>query len=137
MDTSEKFVKMCEKAPGVQKKTPLFKERLNSFFFMPEQNQVAFNGWTEVVGFPDGIGGYGMPDYVWLPRQDQLLDLLGDFAYQKDRIGVIFTPAMQPSGKWLPYWAKFESMEQIWLALYMVTKHEKCWDFEKEEWVRQ
>jgi len=66
---------------------------------------------------------------AWLPRQEDLQEMLGDFGHQKDRFGVLFTPHLpEPSKRWFPYWSKFTSWEQLWLAFVMIELYGKIWN---------
>jgi len=82
------------------------------------------------VGFDEGDGEYATNWIVFLPRQDQIQDMMG----RMDSISRISLLRLfledRPSG-----WAgiDIESLEQLWLAFYMYEKHGKAWDGEK--WV--
>ena len=75
---------------------------------------------------------------VWLPRQDQLQEMLefptGSFKYN-------FWDALADLYEWSfsANWEKFKdyiplSMEQLWLAFVMKEKYNKVWN--GEEWIK-
>lgn len=72
-------------------------------------------------------------DNVWLPRQDQLQPLLTgrmqvlSIAFMKEKMICNIYPIRK-----LQEW---KSYEQLWLCLTMLFLFEKCWDFDKTEWI--
>lgn len=104
MDTSETYVKMCEKAVEIQRE------------------------WKPTYDYHD----YSIIDHskqtfdplflIWLPRQDQLQEMVGCTA-----------------GSWKIILSKlmdseyFYSLEQSWLAFVMKNKYNKTWN--GEDWV--
>jgi len=67
---------------------------------------------------------------VWLPRQDQIQEMLGLESYGKF---YAFT-GDRPFPK-TAYYIEFDSWEKSWLAFYMHEKHSKIWDGEK--WIKK
>lgn len=137
MDTSETYIKMCEKADEIQ---TLHRE-------VRHENTGKWKSgdfWTTVFDC-DRSRAFVVPDYldawadephylhhpsevIWLPRQDQLQEmvrldaitltqLLADYV-----IGHKLDPAKLPQ----------PSMEQLWLAFVMQEKYNKVWN--GEEW---
>ena len=131
MDTSEQYIKMCDCEEIQELRRP------TTDGFRIE------NVWEDgdIIKYPQGRvrlfnplwfeGGIEPKQYVWLPRQDQLqemlklplLDLLCRF---RDFIEF---------GKNPSYAALFTSMEQLWLAFVMKTLHSKIWS--NEAWVSE
>ncbi len=108
MDTSETYVKMCEKAEEIQSLMP------------------------KIIGSPEEENRK-----VWLPRQDQLQEMLGfntvatvnNQWYGGGPLGLIqafnhFISSLRTDE------IAFRSMEQLWLAFVMKEKHNKMWDGE-------
>ena len=109
MDTSAEYVKMCEKAHEIQATKP------------------------EVIRPVDFWGIWnGCYPHVWLPRQDQLQEMV-------KRQGVFHTKAIQI--EWIHFrdWIENfierptvqnfqQSWEQLWLAFVMKEKFNKTWD---------
>ena len=113
MDTSEQYIKMCEKAEEIQNC-----EEASKQYRYPRNIYL-------------GKGDYGYADFyqykhsenIWLPRQDQLQEMVGSFEHCCMRI--------------VQYWdddTGFEyctSMEQLWLAFVMKEKYGKVWSGDK------
>jgi hypothetical protein len=98
MDTSETYVNMCEKAVEIQELSPSSEMK---------------NWWS-----PKDPG-------IWLPRQDQLQEMVGEKIennYSITKRFLRFIPGNPES-----------SMEQLWLAFVMKEKFNKTWD--GENWV--
>ncbi len=116
MDISDKYIKMCEKAEEIQNIRPLGTD--GSWFYYPDKDVVRCRNSYE--------GEFGE---VWLPRQDQLQEIVvsesknwegvfGDFLYFYQDVDM----------------RNIKSMEQLWLAFVMKEKYNKVWDDNKEEW---
>ena len=142
MDTSETWKKMCAKAEEVQAKRPSGTDEHDYF-------------WSPVHG-----NGLDLERAVWLPRQDQLqemvkIDNLEEFL--REIVWSMLSSGGNGEGWYfgLPDWAKtdgwkikegkreysvlnkklqFTSMEQLWLAFHMKSEHNKTWDGDK--WVK-
>ena len=107
MDTSEEYVKMCDSSE-IQEHT-----RAN-----PGDVHLCRNG--------DESGASG---FVWLPRQDQIQDML-----QPIELHELLDMCGNGSGiMWEALHEYADSFEQLWLAFYMHEKHKKVWDGKK--WV--
>ena len=141
MDTSEKYIKMCEKAEEIQKM------RLDKW---EEGDYVFDKGYDDVrLVFQNAkwLMGYGIY-MVWLPRQDQLQEMIWlRVPSKKPRTLLIWLlnsvvfPEDPPTNKNIAdnenkYWEQFDSMEQLWLAFVMKEKFNKIWDDKKGEWVK-
>ena len=115
MDTSDEYIKMCEKAEEIQKD------------WIPDYGDfhVTYDD-TGNVCFTDVFSGhtdYRFSKFVWLPRQDQLQEMIGEYLVNKrimylilNKMGVDMTFGL------------FDSFEQLWLGIVMYTKHHKKWD---------
>ena len=136
MDTSEQYIKMCEKAKEIQKS---HKWELGSFYYMPKDGECAIYSskcreYSRFATISDGEE-FALDDpFIWLPRQDQLQEMLvfpsGTF---KDN----FWTALFCLNEW-GFESKFidyipMSMEQLWLAFVMKGKYNKVWT--GEEWI--
>lgn len=118
MDTSEQYIKMCEKAGEIQEKATY---PLGAFYH--ENDLVICN----MGDYYHQTKGSNIPGYIWLPQQDQLQEMLGnvDESYRVFR-------------KWLDTsWVKkiLVSWEQLWLAFVMKEKFGKVWD--GEDWIKE
>ena len=133
MDTSEKYIEMCEKA------------------YDEIQRDHKYNWgdyWSETVNDKSvGVHRYPItPKFicdVWLPTQDQLQEMLG-FPLKEDRgqlyeVGLIdLFVSFTFDWHYEEYQSDikdFTSMEQIWLAMFMKEKHHKIW--KDGDWVKQ
>lgn len=151
MDTSEKYILMCEKAEEVQKLRPLncgdlFARHSEHSF---SDNFITYLGnirtYTRALSrhyFIDG-GGIWKPLrniptdlLIWLPRQDQLQEMLAsdegtmESSMQQLR-GFIYRLDLKRH-----YYKQFyKSYEQLWLAFVMREKYSKQWSEKDEEWV--
>jgi len=132
MDTSEQYIKMCEKAEEIQERKP--------FDCMSWYLNKSLEG-DEVC---EGRNLISVACSIWLPRQDQLQEMVGDYRQCSQFLAEYFSAMLD----WLPflgqerdeYWdsdlspIKFTSMEQLWLAFVMKEKFGKIWN--GGEWVR-
>jgi len=138
MDTSLKYVQMCERATELQKLWGFI--RGDYFSSLPqakmaEAYETEMFSIVETFWFEDELTKKGRPEeWVWLPRQDQLQTIAG----VDDDEGII--------GKWIEWgfvkWAEDKSgrvyrsmraarccsMEQSWMAYVMYAIYNKCWN---------
>jgi len=164
MDTTPKYIKMCEGAEEIQKN------------WRPEEGDWANKGLITLVhihrpkwslqilddsGFPNL---YYAKNIVWLPRQDQLQKILDNLMttpysmYQaliewcKDPWGygsMPFPKQIEKLENWGKYIGLFETAEQLWLAFVMHEKSGKVWlqretgpggwlmNFPHGEWIKE
>jgi len=134
MDTSEHYIKMCEKAEEIQE---IWHSTLDDdgheFVYCREHN--ALREYAD--------GGYlWCPQTrcesrydVWLPRQDQLQEMVNP----QHMHGIISFLMVRHFVDWFLNSTKlhhpgylFTSMEQLWLAFVMKEKHNKTWN--SEDW---
>ena len=124
MDVTPEYVKMCEKSEEIQRysHSGVFLYTEKEYWAQPRYGQF-------IVDY--SLGRDGRPyDAIWLPRQDQLQDMVKEDAItQVHKLwGWILTYNYVPLGLPQP------SMEQLWLAFAMKEKYDKVWN--GEEWVR-
>jgi hypothetical protein len=92
-----------------------------------------------LVGEEHNCGRFSPELRTWLPRQDQLQEMIiienakfpvyvleRKFNTFIDHIGEIYHPKI---------WQKFDSMEQLWLVFVMKEKFNKIWD--GETWIEE
>lgn len=137
MDTSETYIKVCQKAGEIQGQC---KPAIGEWFCWKPTGQVDIIR-TDVFAdiAQNNIGG----SFIWLPRQDQLQEMLGNYDdvlgyWQKitwhwwhDEDGEFHNSNIDIK----KYLGKFTSMEQLWLAFVMSEKYNKVWD--SEDWVKE
>ena len=127
MDTSETYIKMCEKAEEIQRghKPELYDLRA---VWIPKQQRTPPDG-TAMLG---EYKVYEIDEFgIWLPRQDQLQEMVMPHRELGD---------LYPHIKLAFELAKFannqifitDSMEQLWLAFVMKEKYNKAWT--NNEW---
>ncbi len=160
MDTSETYIKMCD-CPEIQEQKgykcgdwyvltrmpETFKFRIECESTDVEDDNSGDHPYTKLRQIKDRTED----GYLWLPRQDQLQEML------KETHGDFFTmfiffwhEFLTESGDFrIPSWSgvrrdgienghkvisfdKVTSMEQLWLAFVMKEKHNKVWN--GEEW---
>ena len=109
MDTSEAYAIMCYRAEEIQSLAPSVRDGRNFWF--------------------------GCNPHVWLPRQDQLQEMIEDKINMKEwrRLNLLIDCAYSyTSSKLLEeQWREIqtlESFEQLWLAFVMFEKFGKKWD---------
>lgn len=126
MDTSETYIKQCEKAEEIQAQ---WKAAMGDWFAYWFDNAEFTDTphWAILViqrfpRFANREGGIR----IWLPRQDQLQEIVASIESPARVVWCV--------GCWCnhnKYAESFTSMEQLWLAFVMWEKHGKKWDGEK------
>ena len=126
MDTSETYIKMCEKAEEIQEQARTNGIEYGDYIYVTATNDFArYTGEVELVR---GEKGYKYAPFgvIFIPRQDQLQamiftenwrDELHDFAYHVTTYNKDYY-LTNPS---------FNSVEQLWLAFLMKEKYNKVW----------
>jgi len=129
VDTSDQYIEMCSKADEL----------------------------VDFIPLPSGQDFYSDNGRYWLPRQDQLQDMIDlvkpmhtrDGMYLLDREGCLITHDREHlhwvmndfvdngihdfTGEMTDYAKQFTSMEQLWLACVMKENYNKEWN--GEDWV--
>lgn len=148
MDVSKKYIKMCEKAKEIQE---MWKPQIGDWYL----HKRYFNA-GEISKFiicqPIILERIwkNKDDYIWLPRQDQLQDILIDENYTEyenplnlnrtmmDEVSEYVDKSPFWAGyKYKPYYHGFDTLEQLWLAFLMYKKYGKIWNENKGEWVNE
>ena len=68
-------------------------------------------------------------DDIWIPRQDELQELLHPFSVEK-YLKEFYEHCIDN-------YQEYDSMEQLWLTYFMKKKYGKTWDEVSEEWVKE
>ena len=150
MDTTETYIKMCEKATEIQKDTPQEVGgsskgfALGGLIFLSQREREGDYFWVhdrEMIDICEACGhkhSYHVEDkVVWLPRQDQLQEMVMRENCSEDiKDGAFLTTCLmvdwyKESGFTQSGW--FSSMEQLWLAFVMKEKYNKVWN--GSEWL--
>jgi len=120
MDTTEPYVKMCEKAVEIQELAPNF-----VINYRRDELHIDLSGnwWFLKRG-----------KAIWLPCQDQLQEMVDSAIAGQIHLMDAFMHDEQYHGYDLMMPEEmFTSWEQLWLALVMLQKHGKIWN--GEDWV--
>lgn len=121
MDTSSHYIKMCESAKVIQKQ---WKPEFGDFFIsmslgLTSPCQPIMSDLEKKVSYLKTIKA------VWLPRQDQLQEMvIENYAMPWD-LAIAFSNALM--GENASYFEKFDSMEKLWLAFIILEKNTKKW----------
>lgn len=127
MDISKEYIEMCEKAQEIQEQWKHSIRNNGDWYFNEE-----LNGAYVVSDIDQGDN-----ICVWLPRQDQLQDMLNrsvieklikfnDFMYPP--LSIIKPELSEEKLKTFP------SFEQLWLRFVMKEKYNKIWDINCKNW---
>lgn len=135
MDTTPKYIKMCncsEIQDIIPKKVA------------DDTGRKYIDVTAQVLKYHIGVG-----KLIWLPRQDQLQEMVDNISepinvlrglinWVDDPYGfgtMPFPKQMDKLNKWFNYIISFNSYEQLWLAFVMHEKYGKMWD-DEEGWVK-
>lgn len=124
MDCGNDYIKMCKKAEEIQE----FWDRHKGDWYADPfwNNEKQGDDWNIYVLESDNQYLY-QPRYTWLPRQDQLQEMMEDATYYK--LKNIFSFMINPDHH-IPFNI---SMEQLWLTFIMKERFKKIWN--GEEWI--
>ncbi len=133
MDTSKEYIKMSSEAVEIQK---LWKHRAGDLCSPRFSDNI-----TWIVGFNVGFGDIGDKDLIWLPRQDQLQEML-DYPFPAQLVQDFANWCNENHYYGIGEGKKFKllenlgqlSMEQLWLAFIMKEKYGKTWN--GKDWVK-
>ena len=148
MDPSLQYVRMCKGATEIQNQ---WKFELGDYFSTIRQTALHERNLATETDDRKGfsiVDSYWLNDeltkkripepWVWLPRQDQLQEMLSDEhrIFYKDTVGkwpagFIFMVVLDRFRAFLECeydYTELDSAEQIWLAYVMDHVHEKRWD---------
>lgn len=122
MDTTPKYIMMCncsEIQDIVPKKVA------------DDTGRKYIDGTAQVLKYHIGLG-----KLIWLPRQDQLQEMVNTYLFHIWNTGhETFYASASTGQKDSHRIGVFNSMEQLWLAFVMHEKFQKYWSEEKEIWV--
>lgn len=136
MDTTFKYIKMCEKAQGIQELKKLDYSYKQGDFYI--QLSIDHQSIRVVDGSEDDLPEKIRQRQIWLPRQDQLqeihpidlvMGILGNS--WSDEMG--FDKEDERLEKYL---SLFKTNEQVHLAFIMKEKYNKIWNEEQQDWVQ-
>jgi hypothetical protein len=139
MDTTSKYIQMCEKAEEIQNEKQ--SERVSGDFFYDKGiEKICIYGCSWIRNHDDSIH----PEVIWLPGQDQLQEIIDN---KSEPVNIahelcewIYKPFLSSKpapDNWFNYVTSFNSLEQLWLAFVMYEKYDKVWSDKKEKWVKR
>jgi len=132
LDTSSKYIKMCEKADRY-----IFPNGCNlineDFLYCEKTTRKLKPGW--IILYKYRLEGYldthdMILNYFIIWKQDQLQKMLNYPLWKLVWDFEEFTEKMTNKD-----YFENKTMEQLWLAFVMKEKYNKIWDEEKEEWI--
>lgn len=139
MDTSETYIKMCEKAEEIQSLRTMKTLKNGDFYWCSWMGKAVASRYKsgvevmmQILDYTSNLGGYN----CWLPRQDQLQKMVGGFPDNINSFYLFCGEFAYPEPEWVglcSYTQQFTSMEQLWLAFVMKKKYSKVWKDDK--WV--
>ena len=127
MDKSSPYIKMCESATVMQKQ---WKPEFGDFFVsmslgLISQSEPITSDLEKKKSYLKTI------EAVWLPRQDQLQDMVIEKYATPWDLAIAFSNVLMDDNE--SYFDKCDSMEKLWLAFIMLEKCKKRW--KDGEWV--
>jgi len=172
MTFTKQYIEKCSKAQEIQDyyfDVDDMRPNLPSFVYSREMGKVCIQLWTPEALRQDLelIGGCTLavsiewqrdddirleesdkpfkPDAIWLPRQDQLQKMIGDYSeVMSDMVGYgyIMVTEQKNHNAWkYCHWSEYESMEEFWLHAGMRGMYDKVWDddswIDEEQMVRK
>jgi hypothetical protein len=127
MDTSPSYMKMCEKASEIK----VYWKPDFGDFYISLAGGISSESQPITSELELGLPYMNQIKAVWLPRQDQLQEIISDQYTEPWDLAVEFANALM--GDDSDYFNRFLSMEQLWLAYVMNQKFNKRWN--GRDWV--
>ena len=129
MDTSETYIKMCEKAEEIQEGKGKI-ERGDCWCWKSYPSKVYFRTEKYPLEMLDSRNKRTSNNKIWLPRQDQLQEMVGDTPYYNIKNAMW---SVLDDFRNFAFATNFKeyiplTMEQLWLAFVMKEKHSKIWN---------
>lgn len=131
MDTSKEYIELCNKAQEIQD----IKKTIGSYccFELGDMfHRIGFEYW-----FDGKVKQPVIENTVWLPRQDQLQEILveeyrGDFKYPT--FAMLEDLYNQENNLFDSKDENNKTLEKAWLILLMSENYNKQWNPETKEW---
>ena len=125
MDNSETFIKMCDCLEIQSGKLQILHS--DYWCWRSYHGGVFLRGERDPLEMIDHRGKHPRNDRIWLPRQDQLQEMVRRDNQDFPNFALNFCTWVSTK-LWSPFLDKFTSMEQLWLAFVMKENYNKVWD---------
>jgi len=127
MDKSSNYIEMCESTKVIQKQwEPEFGD-----FFVSMSLGITSPCQPITSGLEKKLSYLKTIKAVWLPRQDQLQEMVIEKYATPWDLTIAFSNVLMADNA--SYFDNFDSMEKLWLAFIMLEKRKKKW--KDGEWV--
>ena len=136
MDRTKEYINMCEKAVEIQKSREYFCD-CDVVYYIGTDEEIN----TKIFTFPlaESWIDWKREEFIWLPQQDQLQDMLIEHWEEADCINkyVVLSDEFYQFvfEKESDYTLPFRTMEKLWLAFVMKEKYSKQWTGDNWEMV--
>jgi len=140
MDTSKEYMEMCKKAEEIQS---LWVLTIGDFVIHRNKSLETNDFFIATRIIPNYF-----QDYIWLPRQDQLVKLYCNTpsTFLQELIEEIYDEKCVVAGDYHVDYLdvnagikpayQFETIEQVYLNFLMTKRFDLMWDKEQKDWVR-
>lgn len=144
MDTSHKYIEMCSRAVEIQEirkikfingdmhYRPIYGVVLTLEISWLEDQEDPYDNYQRCTFLAND---YKCNDSVWLPRQDQLQEIIFEEYLVKNIQIVHESFSLFLSTLSLPKLNSIDSFEKYWLMYVMQRKFNKIWDDNKKDWI--
>ena len=135
MDETPEYILKCQKAR--KELLDVWEPKSGDYVYNDMKKEVRVLYFSDEHGDPPEKYTAGVFS-MWLPRQDQLQEMIDWFKYTKldfcngtnKAYKLMLWVTLESPGS---YWIHGNSMEQLWLAFVMKEKYNKVWN--GEDWV--
>lgn len=129
MDNSETFIKMCDCLEIQSGKLQILHS--DYWCWRSYHGGVFLRGERDPLEMIDHRGKHPRNDRIWLPRQDQLQEMVIDKSLDRPHVDLCYRFYVYAHLNW----TKVTSMDQLWVAFVMFELHSKVWI--EEKWVKE
>jgi len=119
------YILMCERAKEIQKDwKPKRGDFTNGNLIVKDSP----NGYECIFELEEYAYPFHKDNSIYLPRQDQLQDMVNDILLRKIQRFYMFARSLEFDGNVTKYSFSFNSIEQLWLAFVMKERFGKVWN---------